>query len=50
MSLSQTHTDSVLLVLSGPLQWPAPGLPCPLDLVLAAACTSTRRCVCIYCR
>jgi hypothetical protein len=33
----------VMLALSGALQWRARSLPCPIDPLLAAACTSTRR-------
>ncbi len=32
-----------MLVLSGFMQWRARSLPCPIDPVLAAACTRTRK-------
>jgi hypothetical protein len=32
-----------MLIVAGVLQWRARSLPCPLDPVLAAACTRTRR-------
>ena len=34
---------SIMLVLSGILQWRARQLPCPIDPELAATCTETRR-------
>ncbi|NHZ61519.1 hypothetical protein [Massilia genomosp. 1] len=34
---------TVMLVLSGAMQWRARSLPCPADRALAARCASTRR-------
>ena len=34
---------TVMLIISGIMQWRARSLPCPLDPVLAVACTRTRK-------
>lgn len=34
---------AVMLLISGIMQWRAKSLPCPIDPVLAATCTATRK-------
>jgi hypothetical protein len=36
-------TATVMLIISGIMQWRARSLPCPLDPVLALACARTRK-------